>query len=88
MLYLEVERVRDGRSEGAELRLAGGGTLRAERVVITVPLGVLKAGDVAFEPPLPESKQNAIRSLGFGVLDKVRPRAHECACASLVSVQD
>jgi len=71
---LQVEKVTYGRSDGVELQLAGGGTLRARRAVITVPLGVLKAGDVAFEPPLPEAKGDAIGSLGFGVLDKVRTR--------------
>ena len=55
-----------------ELQLAGGGTLRARRAVITVPLGVLKAGDITFEPPLPEAKAAAISSLGFGALDKVQ----------------
>ena len=71
---LQVEKVVYGQSDGVELQLAGGGTLRARRAVITVPLGVLKAGDVAFEPPLPEEKADAISSLGFGVLDKVQDR--------------
>ena len=61
------------RSDGVELLLAGGGMLRAKRAIVTVPLGVLKAGDVVFEPPLPETKADAIKSLGFGVLDKVYP---------------
>ena len=45
-------------------------TLVAEVVVVTVPLGVLKRG-LAFEPPLPNWKAQAIERLGFGVLDKV-----------------
>ena len=45
-------------------------TLVAEVVVVTVPLGVLKRG-LAFEPPLPDWKTQAISRLGFGVLDKV-----------------
>ncbi len=40
--------------------------VRAKRAVITVPLGVLKADTVEFDPPLPEAKRAAIRSLGFG----------------------
>jgi polyamine oxidase len=32
---------------------------------------VLKAGTIAFDPPLPEKKQQAIDRLGFGLLDKV-----------------
>ena len=47
------------------------GTVSADRVIVTLPLGVLKAGAVAFDPPLPEAKQRAVRRLGFGVLDKV-----------------
>lgn len=40
--------------------------IRAKRVVVTLPLGVLKAGAVAFEPPLPEEKRRAIESIAFG----------------------
>ncbi len=47
------------------------GAVDADRVVVTVPLGVLKAGTIAFDPPLPEAKQQAIERLGFGLLDKV-----------------
>jgi monoamine oxidase len=38
----------------------------AHAVVVTVPLGNLKAGDIAFTPPLSTSKQNAIDGIGFG----------------------
>lgn len=48
-----------------------GSVLEADIVVVTVPLGVLKKGDIIFEPPLPEYKQESIRNLGFGVYDKV-----------------
>ena len=47
------------------------GTVTADRVIVTVPLGVLKAGTIAFDPPLPEPKRNAIDRLGFGLLNKV-----------------
>lgn len=42
----------------------------AERVVITLPLGVLQHNDVRFTPQLPEAKRNAIDRLGMGVLNK------------------
>lgn len=42
-----------------------------DAVIVTVPLGVLKAGDLAFTPPLPSETQSAINRLGMGVLDKV-----------------
>jgi monoamine oxidase len=38
----------------------------ARRAIVTVPLGVLKANKIRFQPPLPESKQQAITRLGMG----------------------
>ncbi|MDH3305909.1 MAG: FAD-dependent oxidoreductase [Acidimicrobiia bacterium] len=46
-------------------------TFEADRVVVTVPLGVLKAGEMAFDPALSRPKADAIRRLGFGRLEKV-----------------
>jgi monoamine oxidase len=45
-------------------------TKLARRVLITVPLGVLKAKTIEFVPSLPKWKQDAIDYIGFGVLDK------------------
>lgn len=61
---------------GASVHVATGraGTervLQADAVVISLPLGVLKANAVAFDPPLPLRKQHAIDRLGFGILNKV-----------------
>jgi len=47
------------------------GSHSANRVIVTVPLGVLKSGDITFSPALPASKLNAISALGSGVLNKV-----------------
>ncbi len=44
---------------------------RADAAIVTLPLGVLKAGAVTFDPPLPDWKQKAIQRLGMGSLDKV-----------------
>ncbi|MBD0694973.1 amino acid permease [Streptomyces sp. CBMA123] len=46
------------------------GTLQADHVVVTLPLGVLQSGAVTFGPGLPEDRQTAIGRLGVGVLDK------------------
>lgn len=46
-------------------------TLAAERVIVTLPLGVLKRGTITFSPALPEAKIKAISRLGMGVLNKV-----------------
>jgi monoamine oxidase len=48
-----------------------GNEMRTDRVVVTVPLGVLKSGAIEFEPPLPDDKLEVIDRIGFGLLDKV-----------------
>jgi len=40
-------------------------------VLVTVPLGVLKADTIALDPPLPPAHAEAIDRVGFGVLEKV-----------------
>ncbi|TMX01441.1 hypothetical protein EJD97_024481 [Solanum chilense] len=42
-----------------------------DAVLITVPLGCLKAETIKFSPPLPQWKDLSIQRLGFGVLNKV-----------------
>ncbi len=54
-----------------KVRTAAGEVLEASGVIVTLPLGVLKAGDVAFVPGLPAWKTDAIQRLGFGDLNKV-----------------
>ena len=50
---------------------AGGRDLRADHAIVTVPLGVLKAGTITFDPPLPRRTTLAIERLGVGLLDKL-----------------
>lgn len=57
--------------EGVSLRLETGESLGADRVIVTVPLGVLKTDALEFAPPLPFEHRGAIAALGMGVLDKV-----------------
>ncbi|WP_093621006.1 flavin monoamine oxidase family protein [Actinoplanes philippinensis] len=47
------------------------GSLRADAVIVTVPLGVLAAGSVRFEPPLPAPHRDALSHLGMGRVEKV-----------------
>ncbi|KAG2450392.1 hypothetical protein HYH02_004895 [Chlamydomonas schloesseri] len=56
---------------GVAVLAADGSSYQAAAAVVTLPLGVLKAGDVVFDPPLPPSKQEAIQRLGYGRLNKV-----------------
>ena len=53
------------------VRLATGEVLTAPRVVVTVSLGVLKAGAIAFSPPLPHEKQAALSRLEMGSTARV-----------------
>ncbi|KAJ0085775.1 hypothetical protein Patl1_09258 [Pistacia atlantica] len=50
---------------------SNGSEFSGDAVLITVPLGCLKAESVKFFPPLPQWKSLAIQRLGFGVLNKV-----------------
>ncbi|WP_223211231.1 MULTISPECIES: NAD(P)/FAD-dependent oxidoreductase [unclassified Synechocystis] len=46
------------------------GAYTADQVIITLPLGVLKSGQVKFIPELPSPKRKAIKALGMGILNK------------------
>lgn len=46
-------------------------SFEADRVIVTLPLGVLKAGTVTFLPALPARKQQAIDRLDMGLLNRV-----------------
>jgi predicted NAD/FAD-dependent oxidoreductase len=64
-----VERIEHGPG-GVRVHTARG-AFAADAAVVTLPLGVLKAGAVEFDPPLPERKRQAIARLGMGALTKV-----------------
>ena len=51
--------------------ISGGINYLAPRIVMTVPLGVLKANTIVFDPVLPTDKTNAIAKLGVGLLNKI-----------------
>ena len=75
--YLEVLLEREVSSiehnaTGVRVHTKGGGDgIEADAVLITVPLGVLKAKTIGFNPPLPPWKRHAIDRLGFGPIEKV-----------------
>lgn len=56
-------------ASGVVVRTSGG-ELRAEAAVVTVPLGVLKAGALSIEPGLSDAARAAVDRVGFGVLSK------------------
>lgn len=65
--------VREGRVTLATNR----GDFRADRAVVTVPLGVLQREAIGFDPPLPDEKLEAIGWLGMGTLNKIALRFRE-----------
>ncbi|WP_188710779.1 flavin monoamine oxidase family protein [Microbacterium faecale] len=56
---------------GVSLRLAGGEALTYDRVIVTVPLGVLKAGAIEFDPPLSFAHRGAISALEMGAIESI-----------------
>ena len=54
-----------------QVETADGNVYEGSHVIVTVPLGVLKAGSIVFDPPLPKSKQDVIERIGFGKVEKV-----------------
>ncbi|KAL8223271.1 hypothetical protein R6Q57_020670 [Mikania cordata] len=72
-----------------KLHFLDGTTLSADHVIVTVSLGVLKAGIrdsndsgmLKFNPPLPDHKIEAISRLGYGVVNKLFMQlSQESAC--------
>jgi hypothetical protein len=61
----------DANAEFAWIECENGQVIEADKVVVTLPLGVLKANTVEFNPPLPDWKKGAIDRLGYGLLNKV-----------------
>lgn len=50
------------------------GVFACQRLILTVPVGVLKAGSIEFDPPLPAQKATAIQRMGFGNYEKLALR--------------
>lgn len=54
-----------------EVCTSNGSDFIEDAVLITVPLGYLKANTIKFSPALPDWKESSINRLGIGVLNKV-----------------
>lgn len=71
----EVTRIRVGTGHGETphvvVETTDGTGFKGSHVIVTVPIGVLKAGSISFEPPLPATKQSAIERVGVGHVEKV-----------------
>ena len=61
VVRVEWKAMREGREEGAKIATAGGEIFEAGACVVTVPLGVLQAGAIAFEPEVPRVMEAAAK---------------------------
>ena len=52
--------------EGVEVKTTNGKTYHAHSVILTASVGMLKSGEISFDPPLPIDKQDALHCMGMG----------------------
>lgn len=62
---------------GVSVRLGTGEASSFDRVVVTVPLGVLQEQGIEFDPPLPFANRGAITALGMGAIETIWLRFDE-----------
>ncbi|XP_024967035.1 lysine-specific histone demethylase 1 homolog 3 [Cynara cardunculus var. scolymus] len=62
---------KDESQKRVKVSTENGKDFTGDAVLITVPLGCLKAETIKFSPSLPQWKYSSIQRLGFGVLNKV-----------------
>jgi len=60
-----------GQSYKVKVSTSNGNEFFGDAVLVTVPLGCLKAETIQFSPPLPQWKCSSVQRLGYGVLNKV-----------------
>jgi monoamine oxidase len=71
ILFNQVVETIDYSGDVVTVETTDGETYTADKVIVTVPLGVLQAGSITFVPELAEEKTDAIDRLGMGVMDKL-----------------
>ncbi|XP_022756438.1 probable polyamine oxidase 5 [Durio zibethinus] len=73
--HQSVEMANGYNSRPVKIHFCDGSVMLADHVIVTVSLGVLKAGTCQdsgmFNPPLPSFKTEAISRLGYGVVNKL-----------------
>jgi len=53
------------------VQTSDGSIYEGRNVIVTVPIGVLKANTIVFNPPLPEEKQAVIERIGNGMVERI-----------------
>jgi monoamine oxidase len=66
-----VKSIRYGNLGKSTVICEDGESFEADKVVFSAPLGILKEQSIKFEPALPSWKSEAIRRMGFGLLNKL-----------------
>ena len=56
--------------DGVRVKTSQGLEIRSKKLIVTVPLGILKKGTIVFDPPLPKEKTEVIGRIGFGNYQK------------------
>ena len=69
-LSQKVTAINHGES-GVKIETGDGAPKAYDAAIVTVPLGVLKKGTIAFNPPLSAKKTAAITRMGMGYFDKL-----------------
>jgi monoamine oxidase len=73
-----VKEVLYGETGPAKVVMEDGSELEADKVICTIPIGVLKTSRVRFEPPLPEKMREAIEAVhmppGFRILFEMKEK--------------
>lgn len=70
IIFVRVSRITNGPGE-VMVTVEDGRNFVADAVIVTVPIGILKANLIEFEPKLPEWKVSAISDLGVGNENKI-----------------
>lgn len=70
IIFIRVSRITNGPGE-VMVTVEDGRNFVADAVIVTVPIGILKANLIEFEPKLPEWKVSAISDLGVGNENKI-----------------
>jgi monoamine oxidase len=71
ILFNKIVTQIDTNNDIIQVTTEDGQIYRSEFVLLTVPLGVLKAKQIQFKPSLPQWKLNVIDRIGFGIFEKV-----------------
>ena len=67
----KVEKIRLVGEKKVDIRLEDGRVSRADFVIVTISLGVLKSAEGLFVPKLPEEKRKAVEYMRFGTANKI-----------------